>query len=281
MAALEISLFWTTIVFYAISTVLFVVSLVFDRPKWENIALWLVGVGFILHSGANLVRWILAGHAPYLGYYEVTLSTTWFAVLLYLGTQWRYPKIRAAGVAVMPVAFLMIAISVLASKEIIQLPPTYHTIWLSIHIGFNKLALGSFIVAAGSATLYLLKGKGEKRGNPRKFYAQLPSLEILDELSYRFNAIGFIFLSITILAGAIWAHHAWGSYWNWDPIETWSLIAWLIYALYLHLRLQRGWKGGKVSVVAFIAIMAVLLAVYGVPFITGSVHTLYLKGLGQ
>lgn len=276
MISWEIAMFWTAVVLYAASTVLFVTSFVFDKPGWEKWALGLAGVGLAPHSVANFLRWIAAGHAPYLSFYEVTLSLTWFAVLIFLLTQWRYPKMRAIGLVVLPVSFLLLAGAILASKEIILLPPTFRTIWLSIHISFNKLALSCFILGAGAAILYILKERSERKGRVKNFYKQLPDLADLDELSYRFNAAGFIFFGITIIAGAIWANNAWGRYWAWDPIETWSLIAWLTYALYLHLRLQRGWRGGKVAVVAFLAIIAAFIAVYGVPLVTKTIHSLFM-----
>jgi cytochrome c-type biogenesis protein CcsB len=108
--------------------------------------------------------------------------------------------------------------------------------------------------------------------------AKLPRQEILDDLSFRFVGFGFIVLGMMIAAGAIWANEAWGRYWGWDPIETWSLVSWLVYAAYLHTRLTLGWKGRRSAWFGALALPIVLFALIGVPIVYNSIHGAYLSG---
>ncbi|MRR36421.1 c-type cytochrome biogenesis protein CcsB, partial [bacterium] len=104
------------------------------------------------------------------------------------------------------------------------------------------------------------------------------SQEVLDDLQFRFVSVGFVFLGIMIAAGAIWANEAWGRYWAWDPIETWSLISWVVYAAYLHARLTLGWRGRRSALFAMLALPVVVFALIGVPLVYQSIHGAYLIG---
>lgn len=106
--------------------------------------------------------------------------------------------------------------------------------------------------------------------------AKLPPPDTIDELSVKFVGVGFIFLSIMIAAGSIWANEAWGRYWGWDPIETWSLITWLVYAGYLHSRYTLGWRGRRSAWFAVAALPFILFTLFGVPSVYNSIHGAYL-----
>jgi len=120
--------------------------------------------------------------------------------------------------------------------------------------------------------MYLLTGSGRSKGNSAIFLGFIPSLEILDELNYQSCVLGFVFLTLGIMTGAIWAHYAWGSYWSWDPKETWSLITWFIYAAMLHTRFIRGWRGRRMAIMAIIGFASVLFTYLGVNYLP-SLHS--------
>jgi cytochrome c-type biogenesis protein CcsB len=142
--------------------------------------------------------------------------------------------------------------------------------WLTSHVITCFLGYAAFTVAFGCGLLYLLKNmeKGDKE-KPSGFLGKLPSLVMLDALIYQSIALGFVFLTIGIMTGSIWAHYAWGSYWSWDPKETWSLITWLIYAIMLHARYVRGWRGKRLAVLAIIGFACVLFTYLGVNYLPG------------
>jgi cytochrome c-type biogenesis protein CcsB len=272
----EATTFWAGVTFYVVGSLIFLYCLVFKKEKGLGLATIITATGFALHTAALIIRWVLAGHPPIVTTYETLTVVAWTAVLIFLGLQLWFEKTRILGATILPVAYLMMGLGRLPSHPIEPLGPALKSFWLYIHAFFAELSHGSFIVATAFAILFLLKNRQSKTNRVSAFYERLPSLDILDDLSYRFIALGFILLAIMIISGSIWANQAWGHYWGWDPVETWSLITWLLYGLYLHLRLFRGWAGKKAAWLAMGAFLLVVLSFWGVGFITTSVHQ-YLK----
>lgn len=266
---LQIIFNWIAIGFYIISTVFFAYSVSFQKEKALKPAILLALIGLIPHAIAIVIRWKITGHGPYMAKYEVLSSNAWITVLLFIIAAWKIPKLRPAGVIVIPLSFLMMAFGLFMSPEIRRLPPSLRSIWLIIHVTFNKLAAGAIIIALGISVLYLLKEKRQESD----FYKKLPSLDALDAYSYKFVGFGFIFWSITIAAGAIWANEAWGRYWGWDPKETWSLITWFVYAFYLHAKFIRGWRGTKTSMIAVVGFIVTIFTYLGVNLFLSGLHS--------
>jgi cytochrome c-type biogenesis protein CcsB len=127
-------------------------------------------------------------------------------------------------------------------------------------------------MAFGIGIMYLLQEHYVKSKHLGGLFQRLPSLQILDEINYRLITIGFPLLTLAIISGALWAESAWGSYWRWDPKEVWSLITWFIYALVLHVRLIRGWRGKRAAILAILGFLVVLFTFFGVNFILKSKH---------
>lgn len=274
---LEISMMWAAVTLYAGGSVLFTVGLVFHRPLMR-LALWVSLAGLVPHTVAMAVRWVRVGHPPMLGFYEVVPGLVYVAVVLLGIIAWRWSGLEPLGLVIMPISFLMMGGAMLiAPRTDLQLTPTLASWWLTIHISFAKLSYASFLASFALAIVYLVR-EGSGGGRWADILAKLPSQAVLDDLSFKFIAAGFIFLGMMIAAGAIWANEAWGRYWGWDPIETWSLISWLVYAAYLHLRLTLGWRGKKAAWVAVAALPVVLFALVGVPVVYNSIHGAYLKG---
>lgn len=273
----EIMLMWTTVTAYTLSAILFAFGAVFKSDKVLNVGLWVAMGGLVPHAAAIGVRWVAVGHGPYLGFYEVVSSYA-FASVAALGViAWMRPKLKLVGVLLMPVAVLMLGGAMLAPKSPLEITAKLASWWLTIHVAFAKLSYMSFIAAFALALLFLWR---ERRGEFKQdsMLSRLPSQAAVDDLSFRFIGVGFIFLSIMIVAGAIWANEAWGRYWGWDPIETWSLISWIVYAGYLHVRLTLGWQGSKAAWYAAAALPIVLFTLIGVPVLYQSIHGAYLEG---
>ena len=148
--------------------------------------------------------------------------------------------------------------------------PSLRSSWLGFHVSTAIISYGSFGVSAVVSAIFLFRG----RMRDDHFWGQhIPPREKLDAISYRSVCLGLLFLTFTILSGAIWAEQAWGSYWSWDPKETWSLITWIIYAIYLHLRLGRGWRGKSAAIFAVVGFVAVLFTYVGVNTLLPGVHS--------
>lgn len=269
----QVILNWIAIGFYVISTVFFAYSISFQKEKALKPAMIMSLIGLIPHAIAIIIRWDIAGHGPYMAKYEILSSTAWLAIAVYLLVAWRYPLLKPIGVIVVPLSLLMSVISLFMSPDIRRLPPSLRSTWLIIHVVFNRLAAGSIIIALGTSVLYLLK---ENRQDG-EFYRRLPSPDALDAYSYKFIGFGFISWSITIASGAIWANEVWGRYWGWDPIETWSLITWLLFGIYLHLRYFFKWQGRKAAWLMVLCFVFSALTMFVIPFVVRSLHTEYFR----
>ncbi|MHB1404920.1 MAG: c-type cytochrome biogenesis protein CcsB [Desulfitobacteriaceae bacterium] len=293
----QIILLWFAVAFYAASSVLFAWGWVRSRSGEageqlnDNMAetvsihraqefLWAVRLAFLgllPHTAALLFRWLETGHGPYMHRYEVYSSDVWVVVLVYLLVQLRRPRLRFTGIMVLPSAFLLIGMAVLSSPEIQPLPPTFGTYWLVVHILFAKLAYGCLVIGTALAVFYLIKDRALRKGKSSAFLTKLPELPILNEQSYQFLAFGFIMLAIMIAAGAIWANKAWGRYWGWDPVETWSFISWLLYGIYLHLVRTYGWSGRRPAWLAILAVLILIFALFGIGLVYESLHSPYVR----
>ncbi len=278
-ASTEIVLMWAAVSVYAAGSVLFAVGAVFRRDSLLRAATALSLLGLVPHAAAIAGRWVRVGHGPYLGFYEVVSSYA-FACVLVLGfLAWRYPRLRVAGVLLMPLAFLLLAGSMFAPKAELEISSRLASWWLTIHVAFAKLCYAAFIASFTVAAADLFRGRA--RGVMAELAEKLPSGEVLEDFAYRLVSVGFIFLTVMIASGAIWANEAWGRYWGWDPIETWSLVSWVVYALVLHLRFTMGWRGRKAAWALILALPVVLFSLLGVPIVYSSIHGAYLTGVGE
>ncbi len=276
----EIFWHWVTVALYAVSSAIFLYVLNFNRERVLPWAVRMAGAGLLVHSFALGLRWWETGHGPYFRIYEVYSSTVWVVVLMFLLLQWKRPNVRMIGCFVMPAAFLMIGRGVMASPEIQPLPGNFKTYWLVVHILFAKISYGSMLLGTAFATLYLWKTakRGGGRSGQQRLLQHLPEAAVLDELSYSLIGFGFFNLAIMIMAGSIWAHTAWGNYWSWDPVETWSLISWILYGIYLHLRRTYGWKGQAPAWLAMAFFVILLFSLFGIGVFYLSKHSPYISG---
>ena len=263
---------WVTFIYFA-SAVFYILRMVTGKEFWDPFASFIALAGLIAQSFALILRWLESyrlgiGHAPLSNLYESLIFFAWTIVLLYLIIEWRI-KSRNLGAFIIPFAFLFMAYASLNVESGIQpLIPALQSNWLISHVITCFFGYAAFTIACGLGFMYLLKGL-EKGQSPRPFFRFLPDREILDELSYHSVAIGFIFLTLGIITGSVWAYSAWGSYWSWDPKETWSLITWLIYAAMLHSRFVQGWRGKRMAIMSIIGFASVLFTYFGVNYLPG------------
>jgi cytochrome c-type biogenesis protein CcsB len=277
--ATEIALMWTAVIIYAVSSVLFIAGTVFARKRLLSFALVVATTGLVVQTVAFGIRWARVGHAPYLGFYEVVSAYAWATVAVVVLIGWLRPQLRPLGMVLMPLSLLALGVSMFADKTGEAASGALASWWLTVHVLFAKLSYSSFIVAFALAVVFLLRSGEDGGGIAKAVLDRLPSQDVVDDLSYRFAAVGLVFLSVMIAAGAIWANEAWGRYWAWDPIETWSLVTWLVYALYLHLRLTLGWRGRRSAWVLVAALPLVAFSFVVVPVVYDSIHGAYIRGI--
>jgi cytochrome c-type biogenesis protein CcsB len=217
-----------------------------------------VGTVFFLIGSAALLlgviaRGVSAGRAPLGNMYEFSISGALTFALAYLLIGRKY-DLRWLG---LPIALLLLIILgtavTLLYRPSAPLVPALQSIWLVIHVAAAVTSGGIFLLSNAVASTYLWLDKVERKGERSEFAKRFPSLEVLDQLSYRMVAFVFPLWTFAIIAGAIWAEAAWGRYWGWDPKETWSFITWILYAAYLHARVTAGWKGRKAAWLSLIA----------------------------
>jgi len=276
---LEIVLTWLALTFYAAATAMFAIGVVFSKDKLATRAVWASTLGLALQTLSLGVRWERVGHGPYLGFYEVAAALVLFTVAAFVVTTWRNPRLAGAGIAIMPVALLLLGGSMLGQTSEVAMTAKLTSWWLFIHVAFANLAFGVFALSFGCAVVYVVRERSA-HGKWAQRFEKLPAQDVLENLTVRFVMVGFLFWAIMIATGAIWANEAWGRYWGWDPIETWSLIVWIIYAIYLHLRFTMKWRGVRLAWYAIVAMPLALFALVGIPAVFKTPHA-GIGGLGK
>ncbi|MBF0152838.1 MAG: cytochrome c biogenesis protein CcsA [Magnetococcales bacterium] len=267
MANPELLLLWMALSAYvAAGSVAIIWVVMGKRPGGWMTTLLLFGL--LLHAASLGWRWERLGHGPFGTQFEILSSNIWSLTVVFTLVSWRLPVVSFAAALVLPVLFIMMAWLLLTNPGDVPLPATYDTIWLYIHIGFGKVFLGATLVASGLAGVILARGTA----TGLRWFATMPADVALEELAYRFTALGLIFDTLMLVAGAIWAQKAWGRYWSWDPLETWSLITWLLMALAAHVRPLFQPSPRVFAVWSLLIFMAAFLTFFGVPFISKAPH---------
>ena len=265
---LELALLWAALTIYvaAGTAAIFGVAL---RHFPERTVLGLLLSGLLLHTISIGLRWERLGHGPVITSFELLSSQIWGMILIFALVYLRFRAIRPITAVVMPVIFILMGWLLMTDPQRGFYPNTYYTIWLYIHIGLGKVHLGALLVAVGLGGMVLLRATGIGRER----LSRLPADARLDDLAYRFMALAFIFATLMIVAGALWAQDAWGRYWAWDPIETWAFISWLTLAFGLHLRFTFKTRPVIGALIIMTVFVLSFLTFLGVPFISTTPHT--------
>jgi cytochrome c-type biogenesis protein CcsB len=273
-------LFGITMIAYILAAAFYLGLFLF---KIERIGL----IGMFLALGATGVqtvaiglRWIESyqmgiGRAPLTNMYESLVFFAWCTAVFYLVLEYRF-KSRIVGAFVMPciaVAMAYASFSDRIDDQITPLIPALQSNWLIAHVVTCFIGYAAFTVAGALGLMYLLKQSAENKKNSSSLTGSLPALKVIDDLTHKTIVFGFLWLSAGIITGAIWAAEAWGTYWSWDPKETWSIITWFLYASALHARFTRGWRGRRIAWMAIFGFFAVLFTYFGVNFFLSGLHS--------
>ena len=257
----------------------------------------LVAVANLLLTTQLVLRWWESGHFPISNLYESLCFLAWACTLTQLLVERTWPSPIVAAAAT-PMGLGCIAFASFALPDQLQtsapLVPALRSSWLVMHVSVIMVSYAALLVGSLLSLAVLFTDRGEAlelrsssigSGGYRRAVAtteggliQLQSVQFstneqLDSLSYRTITVGFLMLTVGIVSGAVWANEAWGSYWSWDPKETWALICWLVYAAYLHTRLSRGWQGRRPALVAVAGLVVIAVCYIGVNLLGIGLHS--------
>ena len=253
---------------------------------------------FILSS-----RWIIEGYFPLSNLYESLLFLTWILLTIYLYLEYKL-KNQLVGAILIPVALFINGFANLTLSPDMQkaspLVPALQSNWLMMHVSMMMLSYATLLIGSLMCILFLIisqyqdinlqsmqngnfvvsniiieyyKTKSSSLSSSSSQFNKLKLLQNLDNWSYRVIGLGFPFLTIGIISGAIWANEAWGSYWSWDPKETWALITWIVFATYLHSRITKGWEGKKTAILGGLGFFVIWICYLGVNFLGKGLHS--------
>src|SRR5210317_613670 len=248
-------------------------------------------------------RWIVAGYFPLSNLYESLLFLTWSLLTIYLYIEIK-TKSRVIGAILIPVTLLINGFANLTLSPEMQksspLVPALQSNWLMMHVSMMLLSYATLIMGSLLCILFLVisryqdidlkiiddsslplynvmldyyEAKVLSPSTEISEFGKLKLLQSLDNWSYRIIGLGFPFLTIGIISGGVWANEAWGSYWSWDPKETWALITWLVFATYLHARITKGWEGNRTAILGGLGFFVIWICYLGVNFLGKGLHS--------
>lgn len=270
MSDMEMLFFWIAIGCYILVTLFYLYWFINGEAKGrkvENILLW---VGFLAHLEVLVARTIIAGHLPVRTLYELNITVAWLAIGVFLLAQRIYKQIRLVGMISVPFAFLVMGWGFADSPDIVPLTAAYKSNWLVVHVLFALLSTACYVFASGTSILYLLKSHTLSDSDKAKVSrnTMIPDLPKLEKITVNFVLVGFLAGTIMLVSGSIWAKLLWGSYWGWDPVETWSLISWLVYGIFLHLRFTFGWHGRKLALLCLFCLVTNIVSFWTIGIVS-------------
>jgi cytochrome c-type biogenesis protein CcsB len=245
-------------------------------------------------------RWLFHGYFPLSNLYESLLFLSWVLLFIHLLLEYK-TRSKLLGAIVLPLVLFIDGFGnfslPIEMQKASPLVPALQSNWLMMHVSLMMLSYGSLIIGSLISILFLMLSLKDPLGSPERKNSSLNSLSLqkmgtslslasspsssfvlkllenMDNLSYRIISLGFPFLTLGIIAGAVWANEAWGSYWSWDPKETWALITWLVFAAYLHARIVKGWEGKRPAILASVGFFVVWFCYLGVNFLGQGLHS--------
>lgn len=265
-------LFYLTLLVYLGAAVLYLVDMIGKRRIAGRVGRWVLVAGVLLHAGSFAVRHATADGTPVTSLHESLSFFAWCLVLLFLLLDLRF-RLAVMGAFASPLAVLLMIGSALSPDVVMPLNPMLKSWLFPVHITFAFLGNAAFALSFGAGVMYLIQDRMLKSKRFTGIYQLLPSLDTLDKVNYTCLSVGFPLMTLGIISGAVWGNSVWGSYWSWDPKETWALITWFLYAALLHGRLTIGWRGRKAAIFAIIGFIFLLFTFLGVNLLLGGQHT--------
>lgn len=247
----------------------------------------------VLFTTTLAIRWVREGYFPLSNLYESLIFLSWGISIIHLILE-KKTQSRLIGAVSSPLMFFLSSFSSLAlpieMQKALPLVPSLQSNWLMMHVSMMMVSYSTLIVGSLLSILYLFfiffSSKKQQNNNELNIQtntimnssqmiinSQISLLQIIDIWSYRIIGLGFPFLTIGIISGAVWANEAWGSYWSWDPKETWALITWLVFAIYLHSRLIKGWEGKQAAILGSCGFFVIWICYLGVNFLGKGLHS--------
>lgn len=261
----EAGFFWLALYCYAGGLTVFLFSVIFKRAARLKPEVVLTGAGFVFHTLAIIVRSLATGHLPYTYAYENALSAAWFLPLAYALVARVYRDVpRLVFGFVLTAVLVVMSYGYSAHSILAAATPPFQSGYLFLHVFFAWLSHTVYIIATGCALVVV---------RPRTPAAVR---EQYHHRVYQLILFGFFCHTVMLLAGSIWANYLWGSYWSWDPIETWTLISWLFYGIYIHLFRSFKLKPETLAALAIVGLLGILMVFWGVGFWMDSVHSRFM-----
>lgn len=248
--------------------------------KMGTFAIVFTVLGLIAQIASTAVRGIAVDRLPWGNMFEFASVISIVAVVTYLITLGRKPRLRFIGLFVLvPVVIILVLAGLKLYVEAAPVVAALRSYWLAIHVTAASIATGIFFVSTVASALYLVKDRHERKEAkagmhlPSRVAGSLPSSSTLDRLAARTVTFAFPIWTFAIIAGSIWAEAAWGRYWGWDPKETWAFISWVAYAGYLHARATAGWKGRKAAYLNLLAASTMMFNFIIVNTVVSGLHS--------
>ncbi|MFQ5470107.1 MAG: cytochrome c biogenesis protein [Gammaproteobacteria bacterium] len=239
-----------------------------DNKSYEKWVLLSAIAGVSLLTMALAERWVRIGHGPFVNLFELLMSQLFSLGLIFSFVYWRMPVMRPSAVVAFPLVWVIGIWVLLLDPAGVPYPPTYYNNWLWAHVGFGKVFLSFCLVGTGLAGVILLRGNQKFM----KWFRIMPEDSVIDRLAWRFMLIAFIFHSLMLVAGAVWAQDAWGRYWAWDALETSSFLNWLLLGGFIHARTTYNIPMRVSAVAIFLVFIFAFLTYFGTPFYSEAAH---------
>jgi len=269
---MDILSYKVALIIYLLSTVGYITSLLTRRVLVARVSTWFLVLAFTIHTVSLMFRSIKTGHSPVIGFPETLSFFAWVMTATYLALQWK-TETRVLGAFVSPLVFLIVICASIRLGGDVSLPAILQGGLVPLHVILSVTGEALFVLAFCAGVMYLTQESFIKNRKVKSFSRLLPSLRDLDKINHLCLLWGFPLLTMGILVGAIWARTVWGSHWQWDPKQVWTLLAWLSYAILLHQRLALGWKGQKPALLSICAFSFLLASFVIVGLFFTTVHS--------
>jgi cytochrome c-type biogenesis protein CcsB len=260
---------------YVCATVCFSLRYWLGSNRLVAIGVALTGMALSLHTGLLILRGIAAGRLPFSNLYEFTLVFAWATMLVFIYCAMRF-KLLATSPLALSLTTLLIGFASMMPRDIRPLMPALRSVWLQAHVATGILAYGALAVSAVLSVVMLTTRDERVESDASDWagkYWRMPSQAALERYVHGLIVFGFIFLSLLIVTGAVWAEETWGRWWGWDPKEAWALVTWLIYLIYLHGKNRFGWQGQATAWFSAIGFLAVMFTLFGVTYLLPGLHS--------